>query len=192
QQHRRGVNVRVTSNSYGDPLYSQSLKDAIDVAGGEGILTVCAAGNQTASTDLSPFVPASLDSPYVLSVAASDQSDLLADFSNFGRSTVDLAAPGVGIVTTTTNSGYVTGFGGTSAACPHVAGAAALLLALKPDATALEVKGALMQSVDQGAAFLGRVVSNGRLDVFRALQVIYTSFPPVVVGAFPASSLSHQ
>src|SRR6266702_1379084 len=78
QQRRRGVNVRVTSNSYGAPFYSQSLKDAIDVAGGEGVLTVCAAGNAAVSTDTSsfapasPFTPASLDSPYILSVAASD------------------------------------------------------------------------------------------------------------------------
>src|SRR5439155_21104699 len=92
------------------PAYSQSLKEAIDIAGGEGVLTVCAAGNQTASTDLSPLAPSSLDSPYVLSVAASDASDLLADFSNFGRSTVDLAAPGVNIVTTSTNFGYNTDF----------------------------------------------------------------------------------
>jgi thermitase len=80
QQRRRGVNVRVTSNSYGAPFYSQSLKDAIDVAGGEGVLTVCAAGNRAVSTDIMPFGPASLDSPYILSVAASDSSDLLADF----------------------------------------------------------------------------------------------------------------
>jgi len=193
QQRRRGVNVRVTSNSYGTTFYSQSLKDAIDVAGGEGVLTVCAAGNYAALTDTLSFGPASLDSPYVLSVAASDQSDLLADFSDFGRSTVDLAAPGVDIVTTSTDSGYMSDFTGTSAACPHVAGAAALLLALKPDATALELKAALMQSVDQGTAFRGKVASNGRLNVLRALQAITNaSLPPVVVGAFPASSLSHQ
>src|SRR5262249_15663137 len=151
---RRGVNVRVTSNSYGAPLYSQALKDAIDAAGGEGILTVCAAGNQSVSNDTSPFAPASLDSPYVLSVAASDESDSVADFSNFGRSTVHLAAPGVNIVTTSTNYGYKTG-NGTSVACPYVAGAAALLLAFKPDATPLELKAALMQSGDQAAAFQG-------------------------------------
>jgi hypothetical protein len=101
---------------------------------------------------------------------------------------VDLAAPGVDIVTTTTNSGYITDFGGTSAACAHVAGAAALLLAFKPEATPLEVKGALMQSVDQGTALSGKAASNGRLNVWRALQVITnTLLPPVVVGAFPAS-----
>jgi subtilisin family serine protease len=177
QQRRRGVNVRVTSNSYGGPGDKpQSIKDAIDIAGGEGILTVCAAGNQSVSTDTSPFAPASADSPYILSVAA-----------------VDLAAPGNNITTTSTNYGYKTDFSGTSAACPHVAGAAALLLAFKPDATPLELKAALMQSVDQITTFRGRVVSNGRLNVFRALQVITnTSLPPVVVGAFPASNLTRQ
>src|SRR5438876_6290492 len=58
QQRRRGLNLRVTSNSYGLPIYSQSLKDAIDIAGGEGVLTVCAAGNEAASTDtLSSHAP---------------------------------------------------------------------------------------------------------------------------------------
>ena len=155
-------------------------------------MTVCAAGNYDISNDALPIAPASLDSPYVLSVAASDQSDLLADFSDYGRSTVDLPAPGVDIVTTSTNSGYKTDFTGTSAAWPHVA-AAALLLAFKPDATALELKAALMQSVDQGSAFPGKMASNGRLNVFRALQVTTNAFlPPVVVGAFPASSLTHR
>jgi hypothetical protein len=64
---------------------------------------------------------------------------------------------------------------------------------LKPDATALELKAALMQSVDQGPAFRSQVASNGRLNVFRALQAITNaSLPPVVVGASPASSLTHQ
>jgi hypothetical protein len=193
QQRRRGVNVRVTNNSYGRPFHSEALKDAIDIAGVEGVLTVCAAHNYALSTDVLAFSPASLDSPYILSVAASDQSDALADFSNFGRSTVDLAAPGVNIVTTATNSGYVTDFTGTSAACPHVSGAAALLLAFKPDAAPLELKAALMQSVDQSAAFQGKVASNGRLNVFRALQVITnTALPPVIVGAFPGSSFTRQ
>jgi subtilisin family serine protease len=193
QQRRRGVNVRVTNNSYGKPFYTQAMKDAIDIAGAEGVLTVCAAGNYGLSNDSWAFAPASLDSPYIISVAASDSSDFLADFSNFGRSSVDLAAPGVGIVTAATNSGYISDFTGTSAACPHVAGAAALLLAVKPDATPLELKAALMQSVDQGAAFRGQVASNGRLNVFRALQVITnTSLPPVIVGAFPGSILTRQ
>jgi subtilisin family serine protease len=193
QQRRRGVNVRVTNNSYGRPFYTQALKDAIDVAGGEGILTVCAAGNYAFSNDTSAFTPASLDSPYILSVAASDSSDLLADFSNFGRSSVDLAAPGVNIVTATTNSGYRTDFTGTSAASPHVAGAAALLLAVKPDATPIELKAALMQSVDQRPGLQGKVASNGRLNIFRALQVITNdSLPPVIVGAFPGTLLTRQ
>ena len=92
----------------------------------------------------------------------------MPSYSNYGRSTVDLAAPSaddnrnVAITTTSKGSEYVTSFGGTSAACAHVTGAAALLWSVKPDATPLEIKRALMQSVDQKPSFRGRVVSNGQ------------------------------
>ena len=68
----------------------------------------------------------------------------------------------------------------------HVAGAAALLLSVKPDATPLHLKAALMQSVDPIAGLRGRVASNGRLNVARALEVLTnTALPAVVVAAAP-------
>jgi hypothetical protein len=130
---RRGINIRVTSNSWGtDPigLFSQAMNDAVAAAGSEGILNVFASGNDSTNMDAAPFYPAAYRSPSILSVAASDQSDNLASFSNYGRTNVDLAAPGVSIVTPaggSNNAAYSTTFNGTSAACPYVAGAAALL-----------------------------------------------------------------
>ena len=95
----RGVNIRVTNNSYGGCPetcgYDQATKDAIDALGNAGILNVFAAGNSGTNNDVSPFYPATYTSPSILSVGGSNSTDLRA--FNFGLTTVDLAAPGVGI-----------------------------------------------------------------------------------------------
>ncbi len=192
QMKRRGVNVRAINNSWGFLDYNQAQFDAFEAAGREGILSICSAGNSPYNNDVYSRWPACYDLPYVISVAATDSSDLLADFSNFGRSTVDLAAPGAGISTTyrtDTADTFVTGFSGTSYAAPHVSGTVALLASAHPGTTWQEMKAALLQSVDQPTSLANRVVSHGRLNVARALQIITsTSLPPVVIGSFPASS----
>ena len=95
-----GVNVVAINASFGgggdDPL----LEDAIAEAGEVGIAMVCAAGNNSTDNDATPFFPASYDLANVIAVAATDEDDLLADFSNFGKNSVDIAAPGVGILST--------------------------------------------------------------------------------------------
>jgi serine protease len=118
---RRGINVRVTNNSWGGSPeaadYDQALKDAIDDAGNTGILNVCAAGNNfNRDNDAEPFYPASYDSPSIMSVAASDQNDNRAGFSNRGATSVDLAAPGVSILSTFPGSYGL--LSGTSMATP--------------------------------------------------------------------------
>src|SRR5207244_9510686 len=78
QQRRRGVNIRVTNNSYGGyagQASSLALRDGIDIAGAEGVVTVCVAGNDGISTDSFSGIPGDFDSPYVISVAASDSND---------------------------------------------------------------------------------------------------------------------
>lgn len=179
---RRGVNIRATSNSYySDPnVYSQALRDAIDAAGNEGILHVFAAANDGRDIDVNPRYPAAYNSPSIVSVAASAMNDNLPSFSNWGRTNVDLAAPGESIVTVSgaTTNGYISNFGQTSGATPFVAGAVALLAAANPTATAADIKTALLETVDVLPAFTNKMVSNGRLNVARAMERLGRNVPP--------------
>src|SRR5262249_29572052 len=147
--------------------------DAIDAMGQAGILFVAAANNWAQNNDVTPDYPSSFDSPYIVSVAATDLNDRYASFTNWGATSVHLAAPGVD-VWSTVPGGYAW-FNGTSQAAPHVAGAAALVWSVIPDLTPLEVKARLLNSVD----FIGDIganasyptVTNGRLNVRNALVV---------------------
>lgn len=173
----RGVNIRVTNNSYGGCNeacgFDQATKDAIDALGNAGVLNVFAAGNNSANNDTTaaPNYPSTYTSPSILAVAASDSLDAKAGFSSFGAVSVDLAAPGVGILSTynTSDSGYAT-LQGTSMATPHVTGAAALLSAFNPSLSAASLKASLMNNVDVLPAWNGVVKTGGRLNVFKAMQ----------------------
>ena len=172
----RGVNIRVTNNSYGDCPeacgYDQATKDALDALGEAGVLNVFAAGNNGRNIDTgAPHYPASYNIPGILSVASSTSTDTRSSFSNFGTTSVDLAAPGSGIYSTTfgSNSSYGT-MSGTSMASPHAAGAAALLAAFNPNLSAASLKATLMNTVDVLAAWNGVVKTGGRLNVANALQ----------------------
>ncbi len=169
----RGVNIRVTNNSYGgcDEAcgYDQATKDAIDAMGDVGILNVFAAGNSSVNTDITPFYPASYTSTTILSVGGSDENDNRR--FNYGAVTVDLAAPGQGIFSTTfgSNSSYGS-MSGTSMATPHAAGAAALLSAFNPNLSVASLKATLMNNVDLLPSFTGFNKSGGRLNVDKALR----------------------
>ena len=170
----RGVNIRATSNSWSGapeaPGYDQALKDAIDAAGNAGILNVFAAGNGARNIDPSPEYPASYNSPSILTVAASDSSDSKAGFSNYGATSVDIAAPGVGILSTVLGTSSYGFKSGTSMATPHTAGATALLSAANPSLSMASLKATLMNTVDQLAQWNGNVVSGGRLNIANAIQ----------------------
>jgi subtilisin family serine protease len=174
-----GANVRVLSNSWSGGGLSQALLDEINLADANDMLFVAAAGNNGWSNDDTPTYPASYTSPNVLAVAASDNRDTLAAFSNYGFS-VPLAAPGIDILSTTLVNSY-SFLSGTSMAAPHVSGAAALILsACDLDTAAL--KAAIVNNVEVVGALTGLVASNGRLDVDAALR---SCAPPPIT--FPSS-----
>lgn len=169
----RGVNIRVSNNSYGGCNeacgYDQATKEAIDELGNAGILNVFSAGNSGTNNDVSPFYPASYTSPSIIAVGGSNASDARA--FNYGAVSVDLAAPGVSIRSTfsSSNSSYGN-LSGTSMSAPHVSGAAALLTAQNPALSVASLKATLMNAVDPLPAFTGFNKTGGRLNAARAVQ----------------------
>jgi len=166
----REKRANVMSNSWGGGGSSQLLLEAIQRAEAAGILFTAAAGNDGANNDTTASYPANYRDrcANVVSVAASDDNDSLADFSNYGSRSVDIAAPGVGILSTTPGGSYST-FSGTSMATPHVSGAAALILSQYPGLSLGQLKARLLNTVDYPAAISGKVIT-GRLNVNAALM----------------------
>ncbi|MFB3895118.1 MAG: S8 family serine peptidase [bacterium] len=164
------MGVKLTSNSWGGGGYSSSLYAAISAANVAGQLFVAAAGNDYGNNnDTNPTYPASYDLPNVIAVAATDDDDLLASFSNYGPTSVDVGAPGVNIYSTI--PGGYDSFNGTSMATPHVSGACALIWSMNLSATPAQVKQVLVNSVDTVAALIGKCATNGRINIYKALQL---------------------
>ncbi len=169
------MGANLTSNSWGGGGFSAGLRDAIAAAGEAEQLFIAAAGNNSSDNDSNPFYPATYDLDNVISVAATDDDDQLAGFSNFGANSVDLGAAGVDVLSTIPGGGY--GFkSGTSMATPHVSGVASLLLSQDPGLSAQEVKDLILASVDPIPALEGITVTGGRLNAFNALSELG---PPV-------------
>ena len=160
----RGVKIVATNNSWGVGVASRALSDAIAAQTESGILTVVAAGNQGSN---SATYPAALEDAGVLSIAATTRTDDLAGFSNRGRATVHLGAPGEGIYSTYWRNRYRTR-SGTSMAAPHVAGSLALLAAHDPTASMLTLRNLVLSSGDPLDA-LSQTTTSRRLNVHRAL-----------------------
>jgi subtilisin family serine protease len=162
-----GVNLRVLNNSWGGGGFSSALQTAITNATNAGILFVAAAGNSGSNNDNTPFYPCNYAN--TVCVAATTSTDGRASFSNYGATTVDLGAPGVGIDSTVIGGGYDNTFSGTSMATPHVAGAAALILSQQPNLTVSQLRSALLAAVDQVSSLAGKTVTGGRLNVCKAI-----------------------
>lgn len=171
----------ITSNSYSGP-YNQA---EYEVFASSPLLHVCAAGNETKDNDVSQYYPndkegsypASYELPNIVAVASSDTRDRMSNFSNYGATTVDLAAPGSKILSTMPGGGYDTK-SGTSMATPHVAGVAGLIAGAHPEANPAFIKDRLLNNVDETAPFAGKVLTGGRLNAARATSESVTQPGP--------------
>ena len=163
--------IMITNSSWGGTSYSEALKTAIENYRG---LFVASAGNNGTNTDNSPHYPSGYDLPNIISVANSNSSDQLSSASNYGETSVDLAAPGSGIYSTYNNSSYAS-LSGTSMAAPHVAGVAALIKSEYSTLTTAQIKEAILNGVDEMDNLNGVVATSGRLKAYKALQAAQTN-----------------
>lgn len=161
------MGANVMSNSWGGGGFSQTLLDAIQRSNDAGAIFIAAAGNEYNNNDASPTYPSTYQVANVMSIAAIDNRGAKADFSNYGKKTVHLGAPGVNVMSTT--GGSYKAFSGTSMATPHVAGVAALLWANEPNLTAAQVKERLVATARPLASMKGKTRTGGIVDAYGAL-----------------------
>jgi subtilisin family serine protease len=178
---RHGLNIVASNNSWGGGAYSRLLHESIIRGANQDILFVAAAGNATANNDAVASYPANYNTAVrtpamaaasydaVISVAALTQTGTLASYSNFGATSVDIAAPGDSIFSTVPN-GYGTR-SGTSMAAPHVTGAIALFAStMQGRVPAPVIRSAFLSSAVPTPSLAGKTVTGGRLDALEALR----------------------
>ena len=165
---RHGLNIVATNNSWGGGGFSQGLYDAIQRAGNQQILFIAAAGNGGRdkvgdNNDVYPHYPSSYSNANVISVASITSTGSRSSFSNYGKTSVDLGAPGSNIYSTLPGNTYGS-YGGTSMATPHVTGAVALYAAGHAGATAATTKAAVLGAAVPTTSLNNITVTNGRLN----------------------------
>ncbi len=171
QRVNHGVNVVAINTSWGqgNVPYDPFMQDAIRAAGTAGIVWTASAGNEGFNTDAIAHYPSGYNASNILSVAASNEDEVLPSWSNWGPTTVDLAAPGSGIYSTEPGPTYA-GNSGTSPASAMTAGAVALMAAQYPAETALQRVDRIMSGVDVFPVYAGKMVTGGRLNIYRSLN----------------------
>lgn len=174
--------AKVINCSWGGPSYSKALHDAFSYAYSHGVILATAAGNYGKDNDVEPLYPSNLDVPSNISVAAVNDYDSLASFSNFGVHTVSLASPGVLIYSTLPGNKYGL-MSGTSMATPFVAGVAALAMRESPQLTGYQVKNLILSTVDSVSNLSSKVISSGRVDALGVVnaakaQVASSTYQP--------------
>jgi subtilisin family serine protease len=202
---RHKLNIVATNNSYGGSGYSRAVCEAIGRARAVNILFVASAGNNNRNNDSSPYYPASYTTSCpssaptsqdpgdnVLAVAAIESNGSRRSTSSWGTTSVDLGAPGGSVMSTIATSSSAYGSkSGTSMAAPHVTGAVALYASKFPGASAAQIKSAILSNTAPTASLDEQVVSDGRLDVAKALGAsspVPISTPTATLTAGPSST----
>ena len=192
--------AKVINASFAGDTFSNTEQSAIAAANASGVLFVTAAGNSEtggSNNDVTPVYPGNYDLPNIISVAATDEQDMLASFSNYGKNTVQVAAPGVDIVSTVPpalakpfcGASPAAGYeycDGTSMSTPHVAGLAGLLESYYPNFSYRQARATIMRYVDLLPTLQGRTASGGRVNAYKALSSLLA--PDGLTAAAASSS----
>ncbi len=205
---QQGVNIRLSSNSWGGGGFSQALKDAMSRGEAAGIVHVCAAGNSNNNADATPMYPAAYDNRGIISVLASDQNDLGAGFTNYGLASVDIAAPGVSTLSTVPTTGCPlcdpSGYkllSGTSMATPHVSGVLAAMFHKNPSLQTNEARDVVLDPASYDALSDPKAQTTstgGRLNFAKAIAspLLFApklnNFPTITTGPDVFASAGSQ
>ncbi len=176
--------ARVSNHSYGAGDFVRAEYDAFSAAAAAGHVAFAAAGNASENSDEVPHYPASFRLANVVSVAATTDTDAIAAFSNYGIRTVQVAAPGSGILSTLPGSGYGS-LDGTSMATPHVTGVAALVAARNPTWTGTQIRDRILGTTRSVAGLTGKAWTGGVVDAGAALSNVASVLPPPFPSATP-------
>lgn len=175
-QYSANRGAKIINASWGGAPCVASLRSAFTELQSKGVLIIVAAGNEGRDIDVFPEFPASFGLSNQITVAAASVSDFMTSWSNSGFNFVHVAAPGERILSTIpgNSTAYMEG---TSMAAPFVSGAAALLWSAKPDASASQIRTAILQSVDVSAGHEFKVNTRGRINVEKALAKLRQLVP---------------
>lgn len=184
----KGAFVVVTNGSFGidqvkcseQPIWGSMY----DLLGEVGVLNVAATANGDWDVEQVGDIPTSCTSDYLIAVTNTGMDDKRVDGAAYGKISIDLGAPGQSISTANTNASYREDFSGTSAACPHVAGAVALLYSLpcteldslalaNPSECAKLMRSAILENTDQVFSLASETVSGGRLNVYEGMKYLH-------------------
>lgn len=186
-QGAQGAFVVATNSSFGINNAPASLHpiwcEMYDSLGYAGILNATATANQFVDVDQVGDMPTTCTSNFMIAVTNTDYTDQLNQFAAFGKTSVDLSAPGTSIYTTSPMSGYAVSTG-TSLSSPHVAGAVAFLLSAaspgfvsyyknNPSSSAVLLRNCILENVDTLASLNNRCVSKGRLNLYKSAAYIH-------------------
>lgn len=177
-QYAISKGAKIINASYSGSSHSQAERDAVAAANSAGILFMAAAGNGGNddigdNNDFFPEYPASYNLPNIVSIAATDQNDRRASFSNFGLNSVHVAAPGVYILSTIPTSIQPSGYfflSGTSASTPHVAGLAGLLYSYYTHFTPSQIRSTILRYVDVLPSLSGFIQTGGKINAYKAIS----------------------
>ncbi|MFM8979201.1 MAG: S8 family serine peptidase [Planctomycetia bacterium] len=182
---RHNLNLVACNNSWGGGGYSSSLHAAINRAAKKGILFVAAAGNSNSNNDATAYYPSNYSTlqnaagetaasyEAVIAVASINSVGSKSSFSSYGATTVDLGAPGEGIISSVPTDSYAN-YSGTSMATPHVTGAIALYASFNTTASAAGLRSAILGNVKPTTSMANRTVTGGRLN----LEGLFSGTPP--------------